>query len=69
MKNNLLEINFLGNIIVKCNESISKIMINMEQNKKGENDPDYIILKQQLVNLIKKRKKLAEKFHAIIKQK
>ena len=68
MKNNLLEINFLQNMIEKCNQRILEIREEIQNEKPQHNSKlRNIVLKQQIIQFIKKREKAKKKFDNLLK--
>lgn len=65
MKNNLLEINFLKNMIVECNQRIIQLSKEIENNKYSNKNN----IKQEIISFIKKREKAKENFDNLIKFK
>lgn len=65
MKNNLLEINFLKNMIVECNQRIMQLNKEIESNKYSNKNN----IKQEIISFIKKREKAKENFENLIKFK
>lgn len=65
MKNNLLEINFLKNMIVECNQRIMQLSKEIESNKYSNKNN----IKQEIISFIKKREKAKENFDNLIKFK
>jgi len=65
MKNNLLEINFLKNMIVECNQRIMQLSKEIESNKYSNKNN----IKQEIISFIKKREKAKENFENLIKFK
>ena len=53
MKNNLLEINFLKNMIVECNQRIIQLSKEIENNKYSNKNN----IKKEILSFIKKREK------------
>jgi hypothetical protein len=62
MKNNLLEINFLKNMIVECNQQIIKLNKEIENNQYSNKNN----IKQEIVSFIKKRENAKNKFNNLI---
>ena len=68
MKNNLLEINFLQNMIERCNQRILEIREEIQNEKPQHNlKLRNIVLKQQIIQFIKKREKAKKKFDNLVK--
>ena len=68
MKNNLLEINFLQNMIERCNQRILEIREEIQNEKPQHNSKlRNIVLKQQIIQFIKKREKAKKKFDNLVK--
>jgi hypothetical protein len=65
MKNNLLEINFLKNIIEQCNLRISELYEEIK-NDNSDNNVKTIILKQQISTFIKKRESAKKTFAKLL---
>jgi hypothetical protein len=69
MKNNLLEINFLHNIIEKCNQRILELRDEIQNCQYKEKQPKHIVLKQQINSFIKKREKAKKTFDNLLQIK
>jgi len=69
MKNNLLEINFLKNIIEKCNQRISELREEIKNGEYEEKHLKNIILKQQINSFIKKRENAKKTFDILLQIK
>ena len=65
MKNNLLEINFLKNMIVECNQRIIQLSKEIENNKYFNKNN----IKKEILSFIKKREKAKKNFDDLIKFK
>ena len=65
MKNNLLEINFLKNMIVECNQRIIQLSKEIENNKYSNKNN----IKKEILSFIKKREKAKKNFDDLIKFK
>lgn len=69
MKNNLLEINFLHNIIEKCNQRILELRDEIQNGQYKEKQPKHIVLKQQINSFIKKREEAKKTFDNLLQIK
>ena len=69
MKNNLLEINFLKNVIENCNERISELTKEIQNNNYNEKNLKNIMLRQQINSFIKKRENAKKNFNNLIEIK
>ncbi len=69
MKNNLLEINFLQNIIEKYNQHISELLCEIENDTDKKTSLKQVVLKQQLNSFIKKRKNAKKTFNILLQIK
>jgi hypothetical protein len=69
MKNNLLEINFLKNVIENCNERISELTKEIQNNNYNEKNLKNIVLRQQINSFIKKRENAKKNFNNLIEIK
>jgi hypothetical protein len=69
MKNNLLEINFMQNIIEKCNQRILELRDEIKNGQYKEKNLKHTILKQQINSFIKKREKAKKKFDTLLEIK
>ena len=69
MKNNLLEINFLQNIIEKCNQRISELRNEIKNDQYKEKNLKHTILKQQINSFIKKREEAKKTFDILLEIK
>ena len=69
MKNNLLEINFLQNIIEKCNQRISELRNEIKNGQYKEKNLKHTILKQQINSFIKKREAAKKTFDTLLEIK
>lgn len=69
MKNNLLEINFLQNIIEKCNQRISELRNEIKNGQYKEKNLKHTILKQQINSFIKKREEAKKTFDTLLEIK
>ena len=69
MKNNLLEINFLQNIIEKCNQHISELICEIENDTEKKTSLKQVVLKQQLNSFIKKRENAKKTFNILLQIK
>ena len=67
MRNSLLEINFLKNIIEKCNKRILQLNEEIKNGKYNETNSEHIILKQQINSFIIKKEKAMNTFKSLIK--
>ena len=65
MKNNLLEINFLKNMIVECNQRIIQLSKEIENNKYSNKNN----IKKEILSFIKKRENAKKNFDDLIKFK
>lgn len=69
MKNNLLEINFLQNIIEKCNQRILELRDEIKNGQYKEKNLKHTILKQQINSFIKKREEAKKTFDTLLEIK
>jgi len=69
MKNNLLEINFLQNIIEKCNQRILELRDEIKNGQYKEKNLKHTILKQQISSFIKKREEAKKTFDTLLEIK
>lgn len=69
MKNNLLEINFLQNIIEKCNQRISELRNEIKNGQYKNKQLQHVILKQQISSFIKKREEAKKTFDTLLEIK
>ena len=73
MKNNLLEINFLQNVIEKCNQRISELRNEIKNGiKNGQyknKQLQHAILRQQISSFIKKREEAKKTFDTLLEIK
>lgn len=69
MKNNLLEINFLQDIIEKCNQRILELRDEIQNGQYKEKQPKHIVLKQQINSFIKKREEAKKTFDNLLQIK
>ena len=69
MKNNLLEINLLQNIIQKCNQQISELNEEIKNSIKNNTPLKQIVLKQQINSFIKKRAEAKKTFDILLQIK
>lgn len=69
MKNNLLEINFLQNIIEKCNQRILELRDEIKNGQYKEKTLKHTILKQQISSFIKKREEAKKTFDTLLEIK
>ena len=69
MKNNLLEINFLQNIIEKCNQHILELRNEIKNGQYKKKNLKHTILKQQINSFIKKREEAKKTFNTLLEIK
>lgn len=69
MKNNLLEINLLQNIIQKCNQHISELNEEIKNSVENNTPLKQIVLKQQINSFIKKRAEAKKNFDILLQIK
>ena len=70
MKNNLLEINFLKNMIVECNQRIIQLNKEIENNNYSNKNNNYSNnIKKEILSFIKKRENAKKNFDNLIKFK
>ena len=66
MKNNLLEINFLQNIIEKCNQRISELREEIKHGQYNKKKLKHLVLVQQINSFIKKREEAKKTFKNLL---
>ena len=69
MKNNLLEINFLQNIIEKFNQRISELREEIKNGRYNKKKMKHIVLVQQMNSFIKKREEAKKTFKNLLQIK
>jgi len=69
MKNNLLEINFLQNVIEKCNQRISELRNEIKNGQYKNKQLQHAILRQQISSFIKKREEAKKTFDTLLEIK
>ena len=66
MKNNLLEINFLQNIIEKCNQRISELREEIKHGQYNKKKLKHLVLVQQINSFINKREEAKKTFKNLL---